>query len=609
MLNIITRCSRVENLKLVQESLEPLPDYVNWFVIVDTNSVQKIPTEILTSIRCTFKFCESNNDLLYPAISKLIKKNIPPLFENVRTGSVEKSYVYILDDDNIIHPDFFKFYESIKNTGKGYIFNQKVDGKDFTGLDIRVAKEENMKLQGVDAAQFLFPVDFFKYDFEPDYAADGIFIEKVYPEIKDRVEFVDKTLCYYNYLEKSTHKDYYLPKVLYIGEDTPKLQSIYVNDYNDRRLNVVYEKDDSNILDNIVEFDPDAIITKGIPSTNSTLFHAPADIRNRWYNMEEETFLMGDAAYTVGMNYILSNNHDRLVSFFTSTYNTGDRILDTFSTLRKQTYKDWEWVIVDDSNDEGKTYKILKNIEKLDYRVKVYSLDKKSGGIVGEAKYRAAALTKGSILAELDHDDFLTEDCAFLLYKAYSDFPDAGFYYTDAGEVFKDYTPIIYPSGFALGYGRYEKGSYDNHTFDYQITPNINPLTIRHIVGVPNHIRAWKRSTYFAIGGHNRRLTIADDYELIIRTFLQTKFVKIPKMCYIQFRYDDGERVNTHETSRKDIQRRVDTIMRYYNDKINDRFAELGIKDWAYEFDRHNPLGATPQFNKNENSVNYTLTL
>ena len=92
---------------------------------------------------------------------------------------------------------------------------------------------------------------------------------------------------------------------------------------------------------------------------------------------------------------------------------------------------------------------------------------------------------------------------------------------------------------------------------------NINPKTIRHIVGVPNHVRAWRRSTYFEIGGHNRSLTIADDFELVIRSFLYSKICKIPKLSYIQFLYNNQGGRNTHDLSRADIQRRVRTITQY----------------------------------------------
>jgi len=119
-------------------------------------------------------------------------------------------------------------------------------------------------------------------------------------------------------------------------------------------------------------------------------------------------------------------------------------------------------------------------------------------------------------------------------------------------------------------------------------------------VGVPNHTRAWRRDTYFAVGGHNRNLPIADDYELIIRTFLHTTFVKIPKLGYLQFMHAS----NSQDVSRKDIQRKVKSIMYHYNDKIAERFTELGVKDWVYETNPNDPLSVPSRYGEEENSVN-----
>ena len=45
----------------------------------------------------------------------------------------------------------------------------------------------------------------------------------------------------------------------------------------------------------------------------------------------------------------------------------------------------------------------------------------------------------------------------------------------------------------------------------------------------------------------------------------------IPKLAYLQFIYDDGTGTNTHNTSRRDIQRRVRTVQEYYdNDSDED---------------------------------------
>jgi hypothetical protein len=107
------------------------------------------------------------------------------------------------------------------------------------------------------------------------------------------------------------------------------------------------------------------------------------------------------------------------------------------------------------------------------------------------------------------------------------------------------------------------------------------------------------------VGGHNRDLAIADDYELIVRTFLKTKFVRIPKLGYLQYIYHNSNGRNTHDLSRADIQRRVRSIMYFYNDAINERFKELGVIDYAYKENENNPLNVESRFGEDENYVNY----
>lgn len=64
----------------------------------------------------------------------------------------------------------------------------------------------------------------------------------------------------------------------------------------------------------------------------------------------------------------------------------------------------------------------------------------------------------------------------------------------------------------------------------------------------------------------------------MIRTFLATKMVRIPKLCYLQFQ--DG--TNTQTVRNRDIQRHVRYLAWKYDRRIHDRFLELGVEDWVW---------------------------
>jgi len=397
-----------------------------------------------------------------------------------------------------------------------------------------------------------------------------------------------------------------IPKILFIGDEEPELKSIQNEIYEDSSLEVKYIKNDNNIDKILASYKPDSIITIGKNDKDyKNLFNNTFDVRKKWVNLNKTNEYTGNIAYNSAMHQILMQDNTRTISYFTPTFNIKLKLYDTYKSLVNQTYKDWEWVIVDDSNDNGETLKIAKNIASLDHRVKVYSFEEKSGNIIGEVKYRAATLCRGFILAELDHDDLLTEKCTEYLFKASQIFPDAGFFYTDLAEINQYWQSQTYEKPFALWYGDYRKVNYNEYNWDVVIQPNINPKTIRHIVSVPNHVRAWRRDVYFQIGSHNRDLSIADDYELIVRTFLHTKMCKIAELGYIQFLHNEGEAQNSHNIARADIQRRVKTIMYHYNDRIAKRFEELGAEDYAYNTNKDNPLDVASRFGDDENYVNY----
>ena len=118
---------------------------------------------------------------------------------------------------------------------------------------------------------------------------------------------------------------------------------------------------------------------------------------------------------------------------------------------------------------------------------------------------------------------------------------------------------------------------------------------------MPNHLRAWRRSTYLQVRGHNRGMTVVDDYELMLRTFLLTKFVHIAKTLYIQVHGSS----NSQNINKPEISRRVDALRFIYQDAITARFKNLNVEDWCateQEF-----LNAPNRLGAEEGAVNETF--
>ena len=387
-----------------------------------------------------------------------------------------------------------------------------------------------------------------------------------------------------------------LPVVCIFGADNITLySSAEAPDFETRDLDCRCFPDDQYLERILIEHRPHVIITFGVVQAFSRLMVARFEVRRRWLHFADTSDLaaVGHSAFMCYLAVCVDNREEEpLVSVFTPTYRTGDRFLRPLVAMKEQTYTNWEWVIWDDSDDDGQTAAMVKAHADLDHRIRLIRPERHSG-IIGEVKYNACALSRGEILVELDHDDALTPDALANVVAASKQHPDAGFYYTDYAEVDPHLNPLRYPDGWGYGLGGYRKEIYRGRELLVALTPGISPKTIRHLVAAPNHLRAWRRDVYFRIGGHNREIHVADDFELMIRTFLETRMVHIPRLGYVQ--YQDGGS-NTQRVRNKDIQRHVRFLRWKYDRRIHDRFVALGVDDYIWneaggfsDFNRPNP--------------------
>jgi len=365
---------------------------------------------------------------------------------------------------------------------------------------------------------------------------------------------------------------------------------------------------DDNVYEIFADIRPQVIVSVGKDEEWKGLMTLPFEERRKWISFDPDTnpVEIGEAAYRVFINAATSRSDKTpLISIFTPVYRTGEKLMRPFNSLINSIYKNWEWIIFDDSDDNNETWDMLVELSNKDQRIKIFR-GRRNSGRVGETKFYAANLCQGQVVLELDHDDELTENALEWIAKAYKKYPDAGFYYTDCTEIYEENgKSVIYGEGFAMGYGSYKVDWYKGRSYLTHISCNINPRTIRHIVGVPNHIRAWRADVYKDILGHSTLLGVCDDYEIIIRTFLKTKFVRIAQMGYIQWMNAGGD--NTQNYRRQEIQRLVRFIRQRYDREIHERFVELGVHDDAWSDELGWCANLWTDKPKQENLVNYVF--
>src|SRR5687768_11385814 len=89
------------------------------------------------------------------------------------------------------------------------------------------------------------------------------------------------------------------------------------------------------------------------------------------------------------------------VSVLLPVFNGARYLPESVASIREQTYRDFELIIVDDGSTDS-TPEIADNFARQDARVRV--LNRPNTGVVG-ASNDGLALARGELVARIDHDD------------------------------------------------------------------------------------------------------------------------------------------------------------------------------------------------------------
>jgi hypothetical protein len=186
LITIITPCIRPEKLQLIKESIQ-FEHICEWVIVYDLKYF----------LNKNLNF-EQNKLFDDPKISEYYHTSDGISGNPQRNFALsviknKESYIYYLDDDNIINPNLYTL-NLIPN--KIYTFNQIYNGKlRFKGSCIQLGH--------IDSAMGLFYYPLVK-DISwilDKYDADGYYFEECYLKNKKNWIYIDKNLCYYNELE------------------------------------------------------------------------------------------------------------------------------------------------------------------------------------------------------------------------------------------------------------------------------------------------------------------------------------------------------------------------------------------------------------------------
>jgi glycosyltransferase involved in cell wall biosynthesis len=207
------------------------------------------------------------------------------------------------------------------------------------------------------------------------------------------------------------------------------------------------------------------------------------------------------------------------ISIFTPTHNPKfiERLYDS---IKNQTFENWEWIIVSNNCD-------LSFFDPKDERIKIYSCDFKA--TIGFLKKYAIEKCCGEIVIEADHDDELFPEALEECFNAFKD-ESVDFVYSNSCDVYQDYKSRTFAEEFGW---RSRPCKYKKYDLQEIISFPPDPRSISKIWYAPNHFRAWRKSFYDKIGGHNIFLEILDDQDLMCRTYINGNMKHVDKPLYI----------------------------------------------------------------------------
>jgi len=232
------------------------------------------------------------------------------------------------------------------------------------------------------------------------------------------------------------------------------------------------------------------------------------------------------------------------ISIFTPVHRT-DKLFDLcVESILKQSEIDWEWVILDNTSDlrikkyfedkwllQNQRFKMFYETRK----IKIYEWTKNEKTI-GDLKRTAALLCTGELILEHDCDDWLDENALKYL-KAADEKYDCDFYYSDWFCMYYDGTETEFikqdfthrPIDKTFVKIPFYKTYLKNYELSVFGRLEMTYDTFSHFES-PLAFRAWKREAYIMLGGHDISLNNAEDFELVIRTVLNSN-----KICRISF--------------------------------------------------------------------------
>ena len=113
-------------------------------------------------------------------------------------------------------------------------------------------------------------------------------------------------------------------------------------------------------------------------------------------------------------------------TFVCPTYNGAGYLAETIESIRNQTVKEWELIVVDDGSTDT-TKDLMQWYMTQDKRINYIRLLKNQGAV--NARNMGNHAAKGDIILVIDHDDLCTKDRLAQTLSHFKKYPDTGIFH------------------------------------------------------------------------------------------------------------------------------------------------------------------------------------
>lgn len=176
MLTLITPCCRPQNLAKIKESIQ-FDKIQRWIIVYDTTKNRTYEKQFehpqIEEVFCDAIGISGNQQ------------------RNFGAAMVSEGHIYFVDDDNIVHPEFWTL---TFEPAFFYTFDQL---RNKSGHVLRGSRFHHGQ---IDTAMFVVPKSMW-IDWNPNkYEADFLFISQINRKFGKHAKYFNKIACYYNYL-------------------------------------------------------------------------------------------------------------------------------------------------------------------------------------------------------------------------------------------------------------------------------------------------------------------------------------------------------------------------------------------------------------------------